>query len=184
MRGWVGRGNDKEENERLDSLLAFSGEGGRHTGDPGQLLAVFHQQGEVPDQDGAVLLSGGQHLTGAGQTIPGPGQLHVHRLVLRVAQRGAGVRVAQVFERLVRAVAQADQAGVAVHGPRALLGEPHVAKVPDQRPPVQLHDAQIVFGTDHSLHEPVAVQNERHQARHTPISDRHQATDILCRSSE
>lgn len=172
------------EKKKLYSFFVFSGKGGRHTGDPGQLLAVFHQQGEVLDQDGAVLLSGGQHHTGAGQTVPGPGQLHVHRLVLRVAQRGAGVRVPQVSERFARAVAQADEAGVAVHGPRAQLGEPHVAKVPDQRPPVQLHDAQVVFGTDHSLHEPVAVQDERHQARHTPVSDRHQAADILCRSSE
>jgi len=38
-----------------------------------------------------------------------------------------------------------------VHGLRAHAGQHHIAYIFTERPPVQLHHAQIVFGTDIAL---------------------------------
>lgn len=58
-----------------------------------ELLAIFHRQSEIIDQDCVVFFTSGQHLEGPCPTVSSFNHLHFNQLVLRMAQRGAGIRV-------------------------------------------------------------------------------------------
>lgn len=139
----------------LNRLFGFSGESERFARNQRERLGVFHQQSAVFDQNRFVLLAGGQHVEGPSPEIPGFGHLHFDQLVLRVAQRSAGIRVVPIPQRLVRTLGQTQETRVAFHGSRTQFRQQHVGKVLGQRPSIQLHDAQIVFGANQFVHETV-----------------------------
>lgn len=109
-----------------------------------------------------MFLSGGQHDPYTGQTVSCPGHVHFYRLVLRMAQRSIGIRIVQIFKRFDRTPSKVEETGVVIHGPRTRFCKRNVDKVFGKRPPLQLYDAEIVLGTNYTLHETFSVQDQRY----------------------